>query len=76
MYVYCGGIGIGLSVCMGHSMCVRLHVHVGHDKVIVYVYEPPYLHDVWLRHKAWAECHYIRYGRLCLFLSVYIYYGP
>ena len=25
---------LGLSVCMGHSMCVRLHVHVGHDKVI------------------------------------------
>ena len=32
----------------------------------------PIVYDVWLRHKAWAEYHYIRYMRLGLALSVYI----
>ena len=42
----CGGIGI----CMVHSMCVRVFVHVGHAKVIVSA-RAPLSYDVWLRHK-------------------------
>ena len=35
---------------MGHSMCVRVFVHVGHAKVIVSA-RAPLSYDVWLRHK-------------------------
>ena len=62
---------LGLIVCMVHSMCVRVFVHVGHAKVIVSA-RAPLSYDVWLRHKAWAEYHYIRYRRRGLTLSVYI----
>ena len=41
----------------------------------MYVYEPPYLYDGWLRHRPSAELHYIRYGRLCLALSVLMCLG-
>ena len=58
---------MGISVCMGHSMCVRLHVHVGMTR-----YEPPYLYmGGYVTDRLQSE-HYIRYRRLGLALSVCI----
>ena len=35
----------------------------------------PIIYDVWLRHSAWAKCYYIRYRRLGLTLSVWIWWA-
>ena len=53
---------------MGHSICIRALVHVGHAKVIVSA-RITLSYDVCLRHKACAEGWYIKYCRQYLALS-------
>ena len=66
---------LGLSVCMGHSMCVRLHVHVGMTRSYVGVRATTSMCG-WLRHDRVQSDHYIRYRRLGLALSVCVCFGP
>ena len=60
---------------MGHSMCVRLHVHVGMIRSYVSARATISIYG-WLRHDRSQSNHYIRYRRLGLALSVCICDGP